>query len=214
MTAQILFCKNDCHRYSSDDMQSDLRAAFKIFDRDRDGFICIEEFKRVGGVWMIIHSFSFHLYLGVQQGKETLKDYLSIFLCRCPRYWAQTCGAKKLRSWWIKLTWWALKKNNFASISRSVPAFPFFTLTFFSLVQAWLFIHSDVIVHFHFLFLYHCDVLCSGWKRLAWLWGVCAHVDWFVKLIMEIFYQIYISKATISTKNLENRISFSLSGIS
>ena len=140
MTAQILFCKNDCHRYSSDDMQSDLRAAFKIFDRDRDGFICIEEFKRVGGVWMIIHSFSFHLYREVQQGKEFLKDYLSIFLCRCPRYWAQTCGAKKLRSWWIKLTWWALKKNNFASISRSVPSFPLFTLTFFSLVQAWLFI--------------------------------------------------------------------------
>ena len=140
MTAQILFCKNDCHRYSSDDMQSDLRAAFKIFDRDRDGFICIEEFKRVGGVWMIIHSFSFHLYRGVQQGKETLKDYLSIFLCRCPRYWAQTCGAKKLRSWWIKLTWWAWKKNNFASICRSVPSFPLFTLTFFSLVQAWLFI--------------------------------------------------------------------------
>merc|ERR1711928_165015 len=34
-------------KYSSDDMQSDLKAAFKIFDRDRDGFICIEEFKRV-----------------------------------------------------------------------------------------------------------------------------------------------------------------------
>ena len=60
--------------------------------------------------WLFI-PFSFHLYRGVQQGKETMKDYLSIFLCRCPRYWAQTCGAKKLRSWWIKLTWWAWKKT-------------------------------------------------------------------------------------------------------
>ena len=29
-----------------------------------------------------------------------------------------------------------MEKNNFASISRSVPSFPLFTLTFFSLVQA------------------------------------------------------------------------------
>ena len=34
-------------RYGSDDMESDLREAFKIFDRDKDGFVDISEFKQV-----------------------------------------------------------------------------------------------------------------------------------------------------------------------
>ena len=34
-------------RYRSDDMESDLREAFKIFDRDKDGFVDISEFKQV-----------------------------------------------------------------------------------------------------------------------------------------------------------------------
>jgi len=35
------------NKYSSDDLESDLREAFKIFDRDNDGYISIHEFKRV-----------------------------------------------------------------------------------------------------------------------------------------------------------------------
>jgi len=34
-------------KYGSDDQESDLREAFKIFDRDRDGFIDMRELKKV-----------------------------------------------------------------------------------------------------------------------------------------------------------------------
>jgi len=34
-------------KYGSDDQESDLREAFKIFDRDRDGFIDMNELKKV-----------------------------------------------------------------------------------------------------------------------------------------------------------------------
>ena len=52
-------------RYSSEsESESDLREAFKIFDRDNDGYISIHEFKRVGvelwsmvdisdGIWVV-----------------------------------------------------------------------------------------------------------------------------------------------------------------
>jgi len=34
-------------KYGSDDQEADLREAFKIFDRDRDGFIDMRELKKV-----------------------------------------------------------------------------------------------------------------------------------------------------------------------
>merc|ERR1719312_1672794 len=35
------------NKYSSDDLESDLKEAFGIFDKDQDGFISISEFTRV-----------------------------------------------------------------------------------------------------------------------------------------------------------------------
>jgi calmodulin len=58
------------------DQESDLREAFKIFDRDRDGFIDMKELKRVSGYFQLCTLRQVTTMLGQQLTKEEVEDFM------------------------------------------------------------------------------------------------------------------------------------------